>query len=229
MRFARLSPFSKNPAAYFRLGARIPKGLLVGPPGAGKTSLARTVAGEAGGQARAKAPAIIFIDELDALGRARSAYPFPAGHDEKEQTLNQLLAELDGFDPAISPTSRKLRVAWWRNRAWTRRSATSLTSPRTRHFYRGSETGSSLERGYREETARQVDCAIRDLVDRAFTRATDILRKRRAVLERGAKDLLARETLTERELADLVDAAGTLPLLSPDREVLAKTAVDAVD
>ena len=117
--------FLKDPKSYGRLGARIPKGvLLVGPPGTGKTLLARAVAGEAGvpffsisgsefvemfvgvgaarvrdlfEQARSKAPAIIFIDELDALGRARGAFPF-GGHDEKEQTLNQLLSELDGFD-----------------------------------------------------------------------------------------------------------------------------------
>ena len=110
---------------YGRLGGRLPKGiLLVGPPGTGKTLLARAVAGEAGvaflsingsefvemfvgvgaarvrdlfDQARKLAPAIIFIDELDALGRARGAYGV-GGHDEKEQTLNQLLAELDGFD-----------------------------------------------------------------------------------------------------------------------------------
>jgi cell division protease FtsH len=121
--------FLKDPQKYGRLGARIPKGvLLVGPPGTGKTLLARAVAGEAGvpffsisgsefvemfvgvgaarvrdlfEQARAKAPAIIFIDELDALGRARASYPFGGGHDEKEQTLNQLLAELDGFDPTV--------------------------------------------------------------------------------------------------------------------------------
>src|SRR5690606_36325477 len=101
--------------------------LLVGPPGTGKTLLARAVAGEAGvpffsisgsefvelfvgvgaarvrdlfEQARAKAPAIIFIDELDAVGRARGIGPLTGGHDEKEQTLNQLLAELDGFDPS---------------------------------------------------------------------------------------------------------------------------------
>ena len=118
--------FLRDPKAYGRLGARIPKGiLLVGPPGTGKTLLARAVAGEAGvkffsisgsefvemfvgvgaarvrdlfEQARKEAPAIIFIDELDALGAARGASPF-GGHDEKEQTLNQLLVELDGFDP----------------------------------------------------------------------------------------------------------------------------------
>jgi cell division protease FtsH len=119
--------FLKNPAEYGRLGARMPKGvLLVGPPGTGKTLLARAVAGEAGvpffsisgsdfvemfvgvgaarvrdlfEQARQKAPAIVFIDELDAMGRARGASPLAGGHDEKEQTLNQLLVEMDGFDP----------------------------------------------------------------------------------------------------------------------------------
>ncbi len=119
--------FLKNPKSFGRLGARAPKGiLLVGPPGTGKTLLARAVAGEAGvaffsisgsefvemfvgvgaarvrdlfEQARKTAPCIIFIDELDALGRSRQAGGF-GGLDEKEQTLNQLLAELDGFDPS---------------------------------------------------------------------------------------------------------------------------------
>jgi cell division protease FtsH len=118
--------FLKHPQEHGRLGAHIPKGvLLVGPPGTGKTLLAKAVAGEAGvpffsisgsefvemfvgvgaarvrdlfEQARLKAPAIIFIDELDALGRARGAFPGLGGHDEKEQTLNQLLVEMDGFD-----------------------------------------------------------------------------------------------------------------------------------
>jgi len=118
--------FLKKPEEYGRLGAHVPKGiLLVGPPGTGKTLLARAVAGEAEvpffsingsefvemfvgvgaarvrdlfDKARASAPCIIFIDELDALGRARGAGPLGGGHDEKEQTLNQLLSELDGFD-----------------------------------------------------------------------------------------------------------------------------------
>jgi cell division protease FtsH len=125
---AEVVAFLKDPAGHGRLGARIPKGvLLVGPPGTGKTLLARAVAGEANvaffsisgsefvemfvgvgaarvrdlfDQARQHAPAIVFIDELDALGRARGSFVMGGGHDEKEQTLNQLLSELDGFDPS---------------------------------------------------------------------------------------------------------------------------------
>lgn len=117
--------FLSNPDKYRRIGARIPKGvLLVGPPGTGKTLMAKAVAGEAGvaflsisgsefvelfvgvgaarvrdlfDQARKHAPAIIFIDELDAVGRLRGA-GLGGGHDEREQTLNQLLVEMDGFD-----------------------------------------------------------------------------------------------------------------------------------
>jgi cell division protease FtsH len=118
--------FLQNPGRYQRLGGKIPKGvLLAGAPGTGKTLLAKAVAGEAGvpffsmngsdfvemfvgvgaarvrdlfEQAQGKAPSIIFIDELDALGKARGIAPGFGGHDEREQTLDQLLAELDGFD-----------------------------------------------------------------------------------------------------------------------------------
>jgi cell division protease FtsH len=119
----RLSP---APERYRRLGGKLPKGvLLVGAPGTGKTLLAKAVAGEAGvpflslsgsdfvemfvgvgaarvrdlfAQAQTTAPSIIFIDELDALGKARGISPLAGGHDEREQTLNQLLVEMDGFD-----------------------------------------------------------------------------------------------------------------------------------
>ena len=118
--------FLKDPRRFERLGARVPKGvLLVGPPGTGKTLLARAVAGEAGvpffsisgsdfvemfvgvgasrvrdlfRQALAKAPAIVFVDEVDAVGRHRGT-GVGGGHDEREQTLNQLLVQMDGFDP----------------------------------------------------------------------------------------------------------------------------------
>lgn len=119
--------FLKKPESFTRLGGHLPKGiLLVGPPGTGKTLLARAVAGEACvpffsisgsefvemfvgvgaarvrdlfAEAQRNAPCIVFIDELDALGRARGLNPMMGGHDEKEQTLNQLLVEMDGFDP----------------------------------------------------------------------------------------------------------------------------------
>jgi len=120
--------FLKDPSRIRNLGARAPKGvLLVGPPGTGKTLFARAVAGEAAvpffnisgsefiemfvgvgaarvremfEEARTKAPCIIFIDEIDAIGGSRSSGPIMGGHDEREQTLNQLLSEMDGFDPS---------------------------------------------------------------------------------------------------------------------------------
>lgn len=120
--------FLKNPSRFTELGGKLPKGvLLVGPPGTGKTLLAKAVAGESGVpffsmsgsefvemfvglgaarvrdlfvQAKQKAPCIIFVDELDALGKARG-FGTLGGHDEREQTLNQLLVEMDGFDPTV--------------------------------------------------------------------------------------------------------------------------------
>ena len=131
--------FLKNPQKFVQIGARIPKGvLLVGPPGTGKTLIAKAVAGEAGvpflsisgsdfvelyvgvgasrvrdlfEQAKKNAPAIVFIDEIDAVGRQRGA-GLGGGHDEREQTLNQLLVEMDGFGAnegviVIAATNRK--------------------------------------------------------------------------------------------------------------------------
>ncbi|WP_194409660.1 ATP-dependent zinc metalloprotease FtsH [Microbacterium cremeum] len=124
-----IKEFLKDPAKFQAVGARIPKGvLLYGPPGTGKTLLARAVAGEAGvpfysisgsdfvemfvgvgasrvrdlfNQAKENSPAIIFIDEIDAVGRHRGA-GMGGGHDEREQTLNQMLVEMDGFDPKVN-------------------------------------------------------------------------------------------------------------------------------
>ncbi|HZU96817.1 MAG TPA: ATP-dependent zinc metalloprotease FtsH [Planctomycetota bacterium] len=121
--------FLREPEPFRKVGARIPKGiLLVGPPGTGKTLLARAVAGEANvaflsltgsdfvemfagvgaarvrdlfEQAQKQAPCIVFIDELDALGKVRGSMSLSGAHDEREQTLNQLLAEMDGFDPNV--------------------------------------------------------------------------------------------------------------------------------
>jgi cell division protease FtsH len=128
---AEVVDFLRNPGKYRRLGGRIPRGVLLsGPPGTGKTLLARAVAGEAGApffslsasefiemivgvgasrvrdlfaQAKAAAPAIVFIDELDAIGRSRATVGGGfGGHDEREQTLNQILTEMDGFDSGTS-------------------------------------------------------------------------------------------------------------------------------
>ncbi len=161
-----LVDFLKNPEKYRKLGARTPKGvLLVGPPGTGKTLLARAVAGEADTpfysmsgsdfmemfvgvgasrvrnlfkDAKKKQPAIIFIDELDSIGRHRGA-GLGGGHDEREQTLNQLLSELDGFEPqesviVIAATNRPdiLDPALLRPGRFDRRVTTSLPSVKDR-------------------------------------------------------------------------------------------------
>jgi ATP-dependent Zn protease len=289
--------FLKHPTDYGRLGARIPKGvLLVGPPGTGKTLLARAVAGEAGvpffsisgsefvemfvgvGAARVRdlfeqaskaAPCIIFIDELDAMGRARSIGPY-GGHDEKEQTLNQLLSELDGFDsqqgvvilaatnrpeildPALLRAGRFDRqllvdrpdkagrieilkvhlkkvtlaadVAPEQIAALTpgfsgadlakasdiaRNMVTrygmsdhlgQMTYEEQRQSFLGPGQFTAQERQYSEETAREIDCAVRELTEKARQKALHILQTFRTELEEGAACLLEKETLLEDEL-----------------------------
>src|SRR5215475_12170057 len=126
---AEVVDFLRKPERYTKVGALVPRGvLMVGPPGTGKTLLARAVAGEAGvpffsvtgssfvelfvgvgasrvrdlfEQARKRAPAIIFIDEIDAIGQRRAGSGAVVSNDEREQTLNQLLSEMDGFDPTM--------------------------------------------------------------------------------------------------------------------------------
>jgi len=333
--------FLKDPKSHGRLGARMPKGiLLVGPPGTGKTLLARAVAGEAGvpffsisgsefvemfvgvgaarvrdlfEQARQKAPCIIFIDELDALGRARNSAMGFGGHDEKEQTLNQLLVELDGFDPStaivlLAATNRPeildpalLRAGRFDRQvlvdrpdrhgrveildvharkvtldvgadldeiarltpgftgadlanlvneaalAATRRDAKAvakrdfttaierivaglekrnrLLNPREREIVAHHEMGHALVAtalpdsdavhkvsiiprgigalGYSEETAREIDCAVRQIVERTFACARGIVERERALLEEGAARLLSEETLDDVALGHL--------------------------
>src|SRR5438552_16642 len=302
----------KDPKKYGRLGARVPKGvLLVGPPGTGKTLLAKAVAGEAAvpffsisgsefvemfvgvgaarvrdlfEQARQKAPAIIFIDELDALGRARGAYGF-GGHDEKEQTLNQLLVEMDGFDPSaglvlahhamghamvamalpgtdpvhkisIIPRGvgalgytiqRPTEDRFLMTRTELENKMAVLLGGRAAEevIFGHQSTGAANDlakvtdiarsmvmryamveslghiayeeqpaafpgvqpfqknREYSEATAREIDIAVRDIVDAVYEKAKAILTRERAALERWAQKLLEKETLGESELAEL--------------------------
>src|SRR5437660_1708669 len=311
--------FLKDPKKYGRLGARVPKGvLLVGPPGTGKTLLARAVAGEAGvpffsisgsefvemfvgvgaarvrdlfEQARQKAPAIIFIDELDALGRARGAGGF-GGHDEREQTLNQLLVELDGLEtrnrvlnanerrivahhemghaivamalPGTDPVhkisiiprgvgalgytiQRPTEDRFLMTRSELENKMAVLLGGRAAEevIFGHQSTGAANDlakvtdiarsmvmryamveslghiayeeqpaaflgvqpfqknREYSEATAREIDIAVRDIVDAVYEKAKAILTRERAALERWAQKLLEKETLGESELAEL--------------------------
>src|SRR5207253_880964 len=363
----------KDPGRYSRLGGRIPKGvLLVGPPGTGKTLLARAVAGEAGvpffsingsefvemfvgvgaarvrdlfEQGRKRAPAIIFIDELDALGRARGAYPL-GGHDEKEQTLNQLLVEMDGFDSSqglilLAATNRPeildpalLRAGRFDRQVLVERIVAGLEkknrllNPREREIVAHHEMGHALvamalpgtdpvhkisiiprgigalgytiqrptedrflmtrqelenkmavllggraaeqviyghlstgaaddlakvtdiarsmvmrygmderlgnlsfdeerapllptpvavqERKYSEDTAREIDRAVREIVKSAFERASGILKRHRDVLQDAARELLKKETLSEPEVAAIAKRLAPRPPPQPE-------------
>jgi cell division protease FtsH len=183
--------FLRDPERYQRLGARMPHGVLLsGPPGTGKTLLARAMAGEAGvpfftmsasefiemivgvgasrvrdlfRQAEEAAPAIVFIDELDAIGRRRGGQAFAGGSDEREQTLNQILTEMDGFDPrtgivVLAATNRPdvLDPALLRPGRFDRRVHASTTSP-------GPAPRSALPTGEASDTAWPCEsvCAIR--------------------------------------------------------------------
>lgn len=244
--------FLKNPQEYGRLGARIPKGvLLVGPPGTGKTLLAKAVAGEAAvpffsisgsefvemfvgvgaarvrdlfEQARGQAPGIIFIDELDALGRARGVGGPIGGHDEREQTLNQLtradleykIAVLLGGRAAEKLVFGELSTGAADDLA----RATDIARDMITRF--GMDEGLGyvafeaqrprfldapelVQGGCRvaESTQTRIDQAIRDIVMGVFDRAYRILEINREVLERCARELLARETLDESDIRQL--------------------------
>ena len=190
-----IKDFLKDPAKFQAVGARIPKGvLLYGPPGTGKTLLARAVAGEAGvpfysisgsdfvemfvgvgasrvrdlfDQAKENSPAIIFIDEIDAVGRHRGA-GMGGGHDEREQTLNQLLVEMDGFDPKtnvilIAATNRPdiLDPALLRPGRFDRQigvDAPDLQGPQADP--RGARPGQAARRGRRPRGGRAQDARL---------------------------------------------------------------------
>ncbi len=180
-------------------------------------------------QARANAPCIIFIDELDALGRARGFGPLSGGHDEKEQTLNQLLAELDGFDPSggivlLAATNRPeiLDPALLRAGRFDRQGkATDIAMSMVMRYGMDEKLGNVAyeseqapllgvppgwtpqPRRYSEETAREIDCAVRAVIGAAFEGSIAILEASRGVLEDGARALLAKETLGGEELATL--------------------------
>lgn len=240
--------FLKNPAKYQRLGGTVPKGvLLVGAPGTGKTLLARAIAGQAGvpffslsasefiemivgvgasrvrdlfKQAREAAPAIVFIDELDAIGRTRGHGTQLGGHDEREQTLNQILTEMDGFDSregviVLAATNRAdvldqalLRPGRFDRRVAVqrpdRRGREAILKVHTRHVPLGGDV--SLER-IAAETPGLVGAELRNLVNEAALLAA-----------RTDKDVVGAADFSEALQKITLGPARNLLLNAADRE-----------
>ncbi|CEI94349.1 Putative AFG3 family protein [Rhizopus microsporus] len=213
--------FLKNPAAYERLGATIPKGaILSGPPGTGKTLLAKATAGEAGvpflsvsgsefvemfvgvgssrvrdlfATAKKNAPCIIFVDEIDAIGKARSKNAQFGGNDERESTLNQLLVEMDGFD-----SSQHVVVLAGTNRP-------DVLDPalmRPGRFDHQNEQ--QLQKPYSEQTATLIDNEARRIVNEAYERTLNLLNEKKQDIEKVARLLLDKEVLTREDMEKLL-------------------------